>query len=79
MASLHPSVSETSYGMRFGTDTRHGYTTGGDENLLHTKVLGYEGFGSVHEVECFFVSLTLDAQRPSWTGFCEKIDPGSTS
>jgi hypothetical protein len=30
---------------------RYRYTTGGDPNLLHTRLLGSGGFGGVHEVK----------------------------
>jgi hypothetical protein len=44
--------------MRSGSD-RHVYTTGGDDDLLHTKVLGSGGFGNVHEVNRFITSSDL--------------------
>jgi hypothetical protein len=74
-----PDYETTRSAILSGSD-RYLYTTGGDENLLHTKVLGSGGFGNVHEVSVLLFALTcVDVQRPSWTGICEEIDAGSTS
>lgn len=56
MADLSPPPTETGGSEIItvpGSDTqseRYRYTTGGDENLIHTRVLGSGGFGTVHEV-----------------------------